>query len=239
MTSAGSGGRRRRSPAFLIGLTSIALLLFSGFAALGIWQVQRLGWKRDLIARVDARIHAAPVPAPDRAARADEYRRVATSGTFLHDKAALVQASTMLGPGFWLLAPLRRPDGSIVLVNRGFVPDRRTGYDRPAGNVRVTGLLRLSEPGGGFLRDNDPAADRWYSRDVAAIARSRGVKAIPDYFIDAQASPSRQAYPVGGLTVVRFPNNHLQYAITWFAMAAMAVAGYILVLRRTAKDGDR
>ena len=99
--------------------------------------------------------------------------------------------------------------------------------------MRVTGLLRLSEPGGGFLRDNDPAADRWYSRDVAAIARSRGVKAIPDYFIDAQASPSRQAYPVGGLTVVRFPNNHLQYAITWFALATMTLGAYVLVLRHT------
>lgn len=237
MTSAGSGERRRRSPAFLIGLTSIALLLFSGFAALGVWQVQRLGWKRDLIARVDARIHAAPVPPPDSATKADEYRRVTTSGIFLNDKAALVQASTVRGPGFWLLAPMRRPDSSIILVNRGFVPSRRTAYDRPAGSVRVTGLLRLSEPGGGFLRSNDPAADRWYSRDVAAIARSRGMDAA-NYFIDAQASPS-SGYPIGGLTVVRFPNNHLQYAITWFAMAAMTLAGYSLVLRRTAKDADR
>ena len=238
MTSEGSGGRRRRSPAFLIGLTSIALLLFTGFASLGVWQVQRLGWKRDLIARVDSRIHAAPVPAPDRAARADEYRRVTTSGIFLHDKSALVQASTIRGPGFWLLTPLRRPDGSILFVNRGFVPDRRIAYDRPAGTVGATGLLRLTEPGGGFLRDNDPAGDRWYSRDIAAIARSRGLEA-DNYFIDVQASTVRTGYPVGGLTVVRFPNNHLQYAITWFALAAMTVAGYSLVLRRTAKDADR
>ncbi|MFY9351335.1 SURF1 family protein [Sphingobium sp.] len=234
MTAARSGARRRRSPAFLIGLTSIALLLFTGFCALGVWQVQRLAWKRDLIARIDARIHAAPVSTPASASQADEYRRVTATGTFLHGKAALVQASTIRGPGFWVLTPLRRADGTILFVNRGFVPDRRAAYNRPYGEVRVTGLLRLTEPGGGFLRANDPAADRWYSRDVAAIARSRNLAAA-NYFIDAQASAAR-GYPVGGLTVLRFPNNHLQYAITWFALAAMTVAGYIIVMRQTGKD---
>lgn len=234
MTSPGSGARRRRTPAFLIGLASIALLLFVGFCALGVWQVQRLAWKRDLITRVDTRIHALPAPAPASASKADEYRRVVATGTFLHDKAALVQASTVRGPGYWVLTPLRRADGAILFVNRGFVPDRRTTYGRPAGAVRVTGLVRLTEPDGGFLRANDPAANRWYSRDIAAIARSRNIAAAP-YFIDAQASPT-PGYPIGGLTVVRFPNNHLQYAITWFALAAMTVAGYIIVMRQTGKD---
>lgn len=235
MTSDRPGARRRRTPAFLIGLTSIALILFTGFCALGVWQVQRLGWKRALIARVDARIHAAPVPAPASATKADEYRRVTATGRFLHDKAALAQASTVRGAGYWVMTPLRRDDGAILFVNRGFVPDRRAGYDRPEGEVRVTGLLRLSEPGGGVLRANDPTDDRWYSRDVAAIAQSRRLAAA-DYFIDAQATPA-SGYPVGGLTVVRFPNNHLQYAITWFALAAMTVGGYILVMRHTGKDG--
>ena len=100
MTTANTGGRGKRSPAFTIGLTLIALILFSGFGALGAWQIQRLGWKRDLIARVDARIHAAPVPAPITATKADEYRRVTLTGTFLYDKAALTQAVTVRGPGF-------------------------------------------------------------------------------------------------------------------------------------------
>ncbi|MDE0947712.1 MAG: SURF1 family protein, partial [Sphingobium sp.] len=156
---------------FVIGLTLIAALLFTGLCTLGVWQVERLAWKRDLIVRVAVRIHAPPVPAPARATKSDEYRRVAATGTFLHDRATLVQASTVRGPGFWVLTPLRRADGTTLLINRGFVPpDARTSYTRPAGPVRVTGLLRLTEPGGGFLRDNDPAADRWYSRDVAAIA---------------------------------------------------------------------
>ncbi|QGP78673.1 SURF1 family protein [Sphingobium sp. CAP-1] len=236
MTTANTGGRGKRPPAFMIGLTLIALILISGFGALGAWQVQRLGWKRDLIARVDARVHAAPVPAPAVASKADEYRRVTLSGTFLHDKAALTQAVTVRGPGFWVMTPLRRDDGAITLINRGFVPSRTAAYDRPQGDVRITGLLRLTEPDGGFLRSNDPAADRWHSRDVAAIARARGLGPVRPYFIDAQRGPSPAALPVGGLTVISFPNNHLQYAITWFALAAMTVGAYILVMRQTGKD---
>jgi surfeit locus 1 family protein len=232
VTSDGSGARRRRFPAAPIGLTLIALLLFSGFSALGMWQVQRLGWKRALIARVDAGLRAAPVTASP----ADAYRRVTLIGTFLHDKAALTQAATIHGAGFWVLTPLRRDDGAITLVNRGFVPNRKATYQRPPGRVRVTGLLRLTEPGGGFLRSNDPAADRWHSRDVAAIARARGMSRVTPYFVDADANPDGRALPIGGLTIIRFPNNHLQYAITWFALAAMTVAGYILVMRHTGKD---
>nr|WP_218647607.1 SURF1 family protein [Sphingobium lactosutens] len=218
-------------------MTLIALLLFFGFSALGAWQVHRLAWKRDLIARVDARIHAAPVPAPKSATKADEYRRVTVGGVFLHDKAALVQASTVRGPGFWVLTPLRHDDGAITLVNRGFVPSRKAAYDKPQGVTRVIGLARLTEPDGGFLRSNDPSRDRWYSRDVAAITKARGLgENVAPYFIDAGAGPSPSRFPVGGLTVVSFPNNHLQYAITWFALAAMTVGAYMVVMRQTGKD---
>ncbi|BAI96936.1 SURF1-like protein [Sphingobium sp. TA15] len=238
MTTARDGERSRRSPAFPIGPTLIALLLFAGFCALGAWQVQRLAWKRDLIARVDARIHALPIPAPRAAGRADEYRRARISGHFLHDKAALVQAVTVRGPGFWVLTPLVTDQGFTLIVNRGFVPpDRRRDYARPPGEVHVTGLLRLSEPGGGFLRSNDPAADRWYSRDVAAIAATQRISGpVPDYFIDADAARDPDSLPVGGLTVVKFPNSHLQYAITWFALAAMVAGAYIFVMRQERKD---
>ncbi|AJR25698.1 MULTISPECIES: SURF1 family protein [Sphingobium] len=238
MTTGQDGERSRRSPAFPIGLTLIALFFFAGFCALGAWQVQRLAWKRDLIARVDARIHAAPVPAPRMAAKADEYRRVRISGRFLHDKAALVQAVTVRGAGFWVLTPLVTDRGFTVIVNRGFVPpNRRRDYMRPPGEARISGLLRLSEPGGGFLRSNDPAGDRWFSRDVAAIAAARGIgRPVADYFIDADAAADPGALPVGGLTIVAFPNNHLQYAITWFALAAMVAGAYIFVMRQERKD---
>ncbi len=233
----GNGGRRRRSPAFLIGITLIALLLFTGLCALGSWQLQRLGWKRDLIARVDARIHAAPRPAPRSATPADEYRRVSATGTFLHDKSLFVQASTVRGAGYWVLTPMRTDADFTLLINRGFVPpEGRASYDRPSGPQQVSGLLRLTEPGGGFLRRNDPAAGRWYSRDVAAIARTQRLPApVANYFIDAGATPAGRL-PVGGLTVVRFPNSHLSYAITWFILAAMVLGGYIILMRQEWKD---
>lgn len=225
---------RNGKAGFPVGLTLIAALLFAGLCALGVWQVERLAWKRDLIARVDARIHAAPVAAPDSATKADEYRRVSATGTFLHDRATLVQASTVRGPGYWVLTPLRRANGAILLINRGFVPQgARTRYARLTGTVRVTGLLRLTEPGGGFLRSNDPAADRWYSRDVAAIATARALPATANYFIDADAAAQADALPIGGLTVIRFPNNHLVYALTWFSLAAMVAGAYIILMRQS------
>jgi len=227
---------KRRSAGFLIGLTLIAIMLVAGFGALGVWQVDRLAWKRDLIARVDARIHASPVAAPVKADRSDEYRRVAVTGRFLNDQATLVQASTVRGSGYWVMTPLVTDRGATVIVNRGFVPpEAKASYGQPKERVALTGLLRLSEPGGGFLRANDPDTDRWYSRDVAAIAAKRGVRPAANYFIDAQASPSPDALPVGGLTVVRFPNNHLSYAITWFALAIMSAGAYIYVMGQELK----
>ncbi|MDI1297084.1 MAG: SURF1 family protein [bacterium] len=232
MTDPAPRSRLGRSRGFLIGVTAIATLLIAGLSSLGVWQIHRLAWKRDLIARVDARIHAAPVPAPRDAAEADAYRRITTTGLFLHDKSVLVQAATVRGPGFWVMTPLVSDRGFTILINRGFVPpEARTRYARPTGPVHVTGLLRVSEPGGGFLRANDPAANRWYSRDVAAIAAARGIARVANYFIDADAGARADALPVGGLTVVRFPNSHLSYAITWFTLAAMVAGAYIIVMR--------
>ncbi len=208
-------------------------------ASLGVWQLQRLEWKRDLIERVEARAHAPAVATPEPSrfeARDDEYRRVALRGRFLNDKETLVQAATRLGGGFWVLTPLRTDRGFTVLVNRGFVPaSKRESRDwsRVEGEVGITGLLRLAEPGGGFLRTNEPYADRWYSRDVDAIAAVRGVEAAP-YFVDADApsdTPVAAEGPVPGLTVIRFNDNHLQYALTWFALALMLAYGAFRILR--------
>lgn len=210
-----------------------ALIAAIGLAMLGVWQVERRAWKHELVAAVDARIHAAPVAAPgpgvwDKVnAKADAYRRVTATGQFRHDRETLVQAVTDRGPGYWVLTPLETP-GFTLLVNRGFVPkNRRDPAARAAGNVAgaatVTGLLRVTEPEGAFLRSNDPAADRWFSRDVAAIAKARGLGHTAPYFVDADATPNPGGYPVGGLTVVRFPDNHLVYALTWFALCALSL----------------
>jgi surfeit locus 1 family protein len=206
------------------------LLAIAALIALGTWQVERRAWKLDLIARVDARIHAAPVPAPfhSRIDKQDEYRRIIASGRFITGKDALVQASTIRGPGWWVMTPLATPKGTL-LVNRGYVPKRKSPAV-PSGPVTITGLLRLSEPGGGFLRSNDPGADRWYSRDVAAISRRTGV-ATQAYFVDAEAGPETPGQPIGGLTVVTFTNNHLGYAITWYTLAMMTAGASFFWLR--------
>jgi surfeit locus 1 family protein len=228
---------------------ALALLLIVLFAGLGTWQVIRLQWKLDLIARVDARVHAAPVAPPPSArwhgitAESDEYRRVQVAGTYLYEYTTPVQALTEQGSGYWLLTPLCTGDGHVILVNRGFIPaapGERTRYEartspgypcaaNAGGAVQVQGLLRISEPKGYFLRPNDPAANRWYARDVAAIAAARGLPSTltAPFFIDAAAGqnpPGSPDQPQGGLTVVSFHNSHLVYAVTWYALALM-VAG--------------
>jgi surfeit locus 1 family protein len=187
--------RRPPSAAARFFFAVLALFLFCVFAALGSWQVRRLQWKQALIARVEARVNAPAVPAPPRArwsgisAASDEYRHVALQGSFLYAQTARVQAVTELGAGFWLLTPMCTTDG-IVFVNRGFVPVGPAPAPAPpapadacanAGpRIALTGLLRIGEPGGGFLRRNDPAATtagiramcrRWRRRAACAMRR--------------------------------------------------------------------
>jgi len=238
---------QRKGPGPLLVIS--ALLLIVLFAGLGTWQVYRLQWKLDLIARVEARVHAAPVAPPPKArwgsitSESDEYRHVALTGAYLYDLTTPVQALTEEGSGYWLLTPMCLEGGEIILVNRGFIPSELgapTRYAPQRAGVRadacahagartgITGLLRISEPGGMFTRTNDPAANRWYSRNVAQIAAARGLAGnVAPYFVDvarSQNPPDSPDQPVGGLTVVNFPNSHLMYAITWYALALM-VAG--------------
>ncbi|SFG45667.1 SURF1 family protein [Methylobacterium gossipiicola] len=235
---------RFRLGAWLFGV--LAAGLAAGLMALGVWQLQRRAWKHDLVARVEARLHAAPVPAPTncRTDDCEPYRRVVAEGVLRHDRETLVQAVTEAGAGFWVVTPLVGADGRAILINRGFVPaDRRDPASRAAGQVagplRITGLIRSTEPGGAFLRTNDPAGGRWYSRDSAAIAAARDVTLAAPYFIDADATPNPGGLPLGGLTVVAFPDNHLVYALTWFALAAMVVGAAVYALRDAARGRRR
>jgi surfeit locus 1 family protein len=235
-------------------VAALALLLIVLFAGLGTWQVFRLQWKLDLIARVEQRVHAAPAAPPPAArwagvtAEADEYRRLQVAGTYLYEYTTPVQALTEQGSGYWLLTPLCTDDGQIIIVNRGFIPSELgapTRYTaRKAGPApcaaaasapsTIVGLLRIGEQGGAFTRNNDPAANRWFVRDIRAIAAARGVPQAAPFFIDAAANqnphdaPDR---PVGGLTVVNFANSHLVYAITWYALALMVGGAWWWAMR--------
>jgi surfeit locus 1 family protein len=247
------------------GLLLLAALGTAGFLALGVWQLERREWKLALIARVEQRVHAPPVAAPGPPQwptlnrENAEYRRVTATGRFLEGRETLVRAVTALGAGFWVMAPFRTDEGFTVLVNRGFVPPGRRDAVPSAGprdpnptagetsdaNAAITGLLRMTEPKGGFLRANAPEQNRWYSRDVDAIAHAQHLAGIAPYFIDVEQTGSASAgptstmgasadataasseasrQPVGGLTVVTFRNSHLTYALTWFTLAIMVGA---------------
>ncbi len=210
-------------------LATIALLI-----GLGVWQIERRTWKLALIAQTERQLRAAPVAAPPPSAPIDAdgaYKPVVATGRYRAGADTYVQAVTDLGGGFWVLTPFDTDRGFTVLVNRGFVrADQRGKVAPPTAPQSIRGLLRLTEPGGGFLRSNDPAGDRWYSRDLAAIAEARHLGRVAPYFIDA--SEPRTGWPRGGMTVVRFRNSHLVYALTWFGLALLVAVMAWRVRRR-------
>lgn len=222
----------------------LAAGLFSAFVLLGNWQVHRLAWKRQLIHDVNTRVHAPPVTAPGPAQwpgivrGGQQYLHVRLQGRFLDVAQTLVHGTSAQGYGFWVMAPLRTEQGFIVLVNRGYIPADLPGTPAYAklqpvtGEVDLTGLLRLTEPRGGFLRPNRPAAGQWYSRDVPAIASAMGLPpaTVAPYFVDAApASADGPRWPEGGQTVIHFPNHHLGYLITWYLLALGVLGATVYV----------
>ncbi|HTZ80558.1 MAG TPA: SURF1 family protein [Stellaceae bacterium] len=223
-------------------LTVTALLAFAALIALGTWQVERLHWKEGLIAARAAALAAPPAELPTslEAARKLEFRRVRASGVFLYDHEFPVNGTEKESgqAGYLLVTPLRRADGSVLLVDRGWIPwDRRDPASRaagnPAGTVEVAGLLRIPSDGkpGWFVPDNDPRKNQWFYVDPAAMGRAAGVSVLP-FYIDAGPASNPGGYPLGGQTNMELPNNHLQYAITWYSLAGVLVVIYLLMLRR-------
>lgn len=229
-----SDGTPHRAPWVRAVLLCLTLAFAAGFVALGVWQIERRAWKHALIEAVETRIHQPPQAIPDPkfwpriSAQNDAYRHVTVRGEYMTGRDALIMAVTERGSGYWVLSPLDT-GRETILINRGYIAQDRRGTPPhvPDGVVVVTGLLRITEPGGGFLRHNDPAKDRWYSRDVAAIARAKRLGTTAPYFIDADASANAPGQPEGGLTVVAFSDNHMVYALTWFGLAILSLlAGY-------------
>jgi surfeit locus 1 family protein len=209
--------------------TLLALCAVMVFTGLGIWQIERRTWKLNLITQTAQNLHALPITAPAPPIFIQPFQAylpITATGHFLHQFETPVLAVTQYGRGYWLLTPLQTNSGFIVMVNRGWMPDMlsptKKPETQPQGQITVTGLLRLTEPKGAFLRHNNPTENRWFSRDIKAIATQHNLSnTATSYFIDAGPTPAN-ALPVGGLTVIHFRNSHLIYAVTWFTLALMS-----------------
>ncbi len=219
-------------------LTAPAVLLL---LALGFWQVERLFWKRDLIAQRQAAVAAAPVAAP-RSWGGMEFRHVTDEGAFLNDKEIYLGATSEAGrQGYHVLTPLLEPGGRAVFVNRGFIPAElkdpaKRAAGQIAGTVRVQGLLRLppAEKPAWFLPDNRPDLNYWFWVDLSAMSAADKLDRVAPFYIDADATPNPGGWPKGGVTRLALPNDHLQYAITWFSLAIALIVIYVLFHRRNA-----
>lgn len=216
-----------RVVAVVAGAACVALLL-----ALGGWQVQRLGWKTELIATLRARLSEPAVVLPERPdAAALAYRPVIVTGRYLHDRAQLVLARPRgRQAGYEVVTPLVRTKGPAVLVNRGFVPLDRAELAKagPEGEVTVTGLARAPRPPGLFQPDNVPGAAAWSWTDPEAMGRALGLGLAP-VVVESLPGPGT---PGGIAPLVDLPNNHLGYALTWFSLAGVLAAGLTVVLGR-------
>ncbi|MGR9216675.1 SURF1 family protein [Rhizobium leguminosarum] len=225
---------RRRLPVLTGILVLIALAIL---ISLGTWQVERLHWKEGLLADIAARQAAAPVPLADIEAMAAaggdiEYRKVTATGRYVNNKERHFFATWRGQTGYYIYTPLELADGRILFVNRGFVPfDNKEPEMRMQGQLTdqqtVTGLAREKLPGkpSWVVPDNDVAKNIFYWKDLDVMASSVGLEkadVIP-FFVDADSTPNPAGLPIGGVTQVDLPNDHLQYAFTWYGLAAVLI----------------
>lgn len=239
-------GRRRIWLLVAFSVPVLALLL-----VLGTWQVKRLQWKEALIARIEARIAAEPVPLEEIAALHAgggdiDYRPTELEGAFLHEGERHYLATWEGRSGFFVHTPMRLSDGHTVFVNRGFVPyDRKDPATRPEGQVpgvvEIGGLARTApvDKPSFIVPDNEPAKNIFYWKDLPAMIRTAGLagEEVYPFYVDADDTPNPGGLPVGGVTRINLPNNHLHYAVTWYglAFALVVVVGYLLLRGRRAE----
>jgi surfeit locus 1 family protein len=225
-----------------------AILTMMGLAALislGVWQLERKAWKEELIARLEARLAAPAGPLPprltwDRLNQSEsEFRRVTFPAEFLHEHEALVYGSgsalrpDVSGPGYWVFTPARLAGGSVVMVNRGFVPEgRQDSSSRREGQVKgfvdVVGIMRWPEPRGPFAPADRPDQNIWFVRDHRAIGAAKGLESAAPFYIEQETPPAPGGLPRVGKLQVNLPSNHLQYAITWFGLAGALLAVFVV-----------
>ena len=229
----------------------LPICIVAGFlvlSGLGNWQVKRLAWKEAMIARVEQNLNMPPLSVNQIAELQKngedlEYRPVKVRGKFLHDKEQYYFATFNSETGWYVYTPLEREDGSIVLVNRGFVTDHvKDPSKRLKGQVKgvvdIVGLARSapSKKPNSFVPDNDLKKNIYYWKSMSEMFAQAGFKSnrkLVPFFIDANDAPNPGGWPKGGVTLISFPNSHLQYAVTWFGLAgALLVVGGVFMFKR-------
>jgi len=231
---------RRRPYRSWRGLLIPALLTFAVLVGLGTWQIQRKSWKETLIASLTERLAAPPMALPARNTWPGldpddaEYRRVEFTGQFDHAAEALVYGAASAfrpdtsGPGYWVFTPVRLADGASVVVNRGFVPEGRQDPKSRAsgqisGTVAIMGVMRWPDARHWFTPTDDVVHNLWFTRDPQGIATAKGLAAAAPFYIEQEAPVPPGGLPQPGKIVVNLPDNHLQYALTWYGLALVLV----------------
>lgn len=223
--------------------TLVALPMLAVLLGLGAWQLHRLAWKEALIAERESRLAAPPVPLPafaDAGAQALAHRRFTLRGSFLADKSLSYGSRAVDGRlGVELLTPFRLEDGRIVLVNRGWVPDAARAMPPPAGTVEVVGVLRPARAEGNwFTPEPDLRRGHWFLYDTRGMAAHLGLDLLPGV-VEALPGPDPGVLPLARAPKVEIRNEHLQYAITWFALALALATIYVLYhLKRERRQGS-
>ncbi|MGJ8544600.1 MAG: SURF1 family protein [Sulfitobacter sp.] len=222
----------------LLFLVIVALGGAGVLLSLGAWQVQRLAWKQEVLAQLEAKIAADPVPLPMMPSEeADNLRPVTAIGQLGPDFIQVLVSQKQIGAGYRVISPMQidRGDATIdVLLDRGFVPvDQAGAITAPQGEIAVIGNLHWPVEVDGYTPDPDLNKNIWFARDVAAMAAHLGTQ--PVLIVARSLSPADPAVTPLPVDKARIPNDHLQYAITWFSLAAIWLAMSIYFLRRRAR----
>ena len=228
--------------------------------SLGTWQIERKAWKEALIATLAERLRSAPQALPARQTwprldpAADEFRRVVVRATFLpgatpRDREARLYTSgsalrdDVKSPGVFVFAPARLADGGVVVVNRGYLPEPRPGTPAapaalPEGPVELIGVLRWPEAPHWFVSSYNAADDLWFVRDHQAMAAQKGWGVVAPFYIEQEAPVPAGGLPRPGRLKVELPNDHLQYALTWYGLALVLAVIFGVWAARFRKPGE-
>jgi surfeit locus 1 family protein len=227
---------RRRAGLVLPGL--LALAAFAVLIGLGTWQLERKAWKEALIESLESRLAADPVPLPPSEQwpnldpAKDEFRRVVVFATFEPNEEGLVYATgsafrpDVSGPGYWVFAPAKLANGGAVVLNRGFVPEGQRDpatHGVLAGRVPLVGIMRWPEPRGWFTPNDDPRRNLWFVRDPVAMAAAKGWGEVAPFYVELETPSGYANLPRYGRLKASLRNDHLQYALTWYGLAAVLV----------------